>query len=285
MNKGCNMKKLILLLFALFIAFPAFAAEKEKESVYDRVIRTNVLRCSYIVYSPETIKDPNTGELSGILVETMEALGKQLDITIKWVEEVPFTHMFEGLYSGRHDALCSGLYENPQRAKRVLFSIPSNYGVTYAFSRTDDNRFNETLSLINDPAITIAVIDGEIAQSIASEIFSKAKTLALPQLADISMVLESVSTNKADIAFLQKTSAQNFINNNPGKIKLINAEPVRTYPAPPLVFHPDEIKLKLLFDAAIRTLHLNGTIENILRRYDPTLESYLLVAKPYTNPQ
>ncbi|MCB9987959.1 MAG: transporter substrate-binding domain-containing protein [Rhodospirillales bacterium] len=273
------MKQIILAIIALLIALPAQAAEKE--SVYDRVMHTGVMRCAYIVYPPETIKDPNTGALSGTVVETIEALGKQLDLKIEWTEEVPFTHMFEGLYSGRHDALCSGLFENPQRAKRALFSVPSNYGVTYAFARSDDTRFDDSLTAVNSPDITIAVIDGELAQSIAAEMFPDAKTYALPQLTDISMVLESVATKKADVAFLQKAPGRRFIEANPGKIKTIGKEPIRAYPAPPLAFHPDEIKLKLLFDVGIRTLLLNGTIENILRKYDPELDSYRLIAKPY----
>lgn len=269
------------LLMLACLSTQAFA--QPNQPLYNRVIKENTLRCAYIVYPPETIKNPNTGKLSGTVVDTMEALGKHLDIKIEWVEEVPFTNMFEGIKSGKHDALCSGLYENAKRAKAVMFSIPSNYGVTYAFSRTDDNRFENDLSLINDKKITIATIDGEIAETIAQELYPKAKLLALPQLSDISMVLESVSTGKADIAFLQQAPAKNFIQNNPDKIKLASTQPVKAYPAPPLAFHPDEIRLKLLFDSAIRELHLNGEIERILRRYDPELDSYLLVNQPYKN--
>lgn len=279
------MKHLILTILALLtLSAPTLAGDKGKESAYDRVMRTGVLMCAYIVYPPETIKDPNTGKLSGTVVDTMEKIGEQLGIKIEWTEEVGFTNMFEGILSGRHDALCSGLYENPQRAKAVLFTIPTNYGVTYAFSRADDTRFDRNLSAINDPAVKIAVIDGEIAQSIAQQSYPYAKIVALPQLSDISMVLETIATGKADVAFLQKAPAEGFIAHNPNKIKIVGTEPVRAFPAPPIALHPDEIKLKLLLDSTIRSLLLDGSIEKILRTYDPSLESYDLVAKPYDVP-
>ena len=279
------MRKFIFLaLLLVFIPLPAFAAE-ENGSVYDRVMKNRTIKCGYIVYPPETIKDPNTGALSGTVVETMEAVGKVLDIKIEWAEEVPFTNLFEGVKTGRIDALCSGLYENPQRAQAVLFSLPTNYGVTYAFSRADDNRFDSDLNLINSASVKIAMIDGEIAQSIANKKFPEAEQVALPQLTDISMVLETVASGKADVAFLQKGPAKGFLSNNPGKVKLIGQKPVQAFPAPPLAVPLDEIKLKTLMDSAIKALLLDGTIETILRKYDPDLDSYLLVALPYEAPK
>ncbi len=270
-----------IVLLAVFLVSAMSAFANDRQSAYDRVMKTGVLRCAYLVYPPETIKDPNTGALSGTVVETVEALGKALDVTVDWVEEVAFTNMFEGLKTGRHDALCAGLYENPARAKSALFSIPTSYGVTYAFSRQNDQRFDQDLSLIDDESVTIATIDGEVAQSIANQKFPKAQQLALPQLSDISMVLENVASGKADIAFLQKAPAKNFIDNNPGKIKVVGDEPVKAYPAPPLVVNVNEVRLKYLFDSALRSLILDGDIEKILRKYDPDLGSHLLVAKPY----
>ncbi|MCF8495050.1 MAG: transporter substrate-binding domain-containing protein [Alphaproteobacteria bacterium] len=270
------MKKALLTLLAFLFAAPAHA-----ESAYERVLKTNTLRCGYIVYPPETVKDVNTGALSGIMVEKMEALGKVLNLKVEWTEEVAFANMYEGLQSGRYDALCSGLLEKPERARVVLFSIPSNFGVTHAFVRADENRFNKGFGPLNDPLVKISTIDGEIGQSIATEMFPQAQQYALAQMNDNSMVLEAVATGKADVAFLHKSSAKIYTENNPGKIKLLSEEPIRAYASPPLAFHPDEIKLKHLCDSGIRTLLLNGTIEKIIRKYDPSLESYSLVAKPY----
>ncbi|MBL3676824.1 MAG: transporter substrate-binding domain-containing protein [Alphaproteobacteria bacterium] len=270
------MRTFIALCLLIFAAAPALA-----ESAYDRVMRTGDIRCGYIVYPPEMVRDPNTGQLSGSVYEIVEAAAERAGLTVQWVEEVPMTTMFEGLHSGRHDALCSGLYENAARARAVVFAVPVNYGVTYAFARTDDTRFDDDLATIDDSSITIAVIDGEIGQAIASARFPRARTLALPQLSDNSMVLESVATKKADVAFLQKANAAPFLANNPGKVKVAGPGPVRTYPAPPMAFAPGELRLKFLMDAALREVLLDGTVERIVHSYDPEEQSYLLPARPY----
>lgn len=43
-------------------------AEANKESTYEREMRTGELRCGYFSWKPAFIKDPNTGEMSGIFM-------------------------------------------------------------------------------------------------------------------------------------------------------------------------------------------------------------------------
>jgi hypothetical protein len=45
----------------MFLSFPAFAVEKE--SAFDRVMKSGVIRCGYWVRSPMITKDLNTGEI------------------------------------------------------------------------------------------------------------------------------------------------------------------------------------------------------------------------------
>ena len=278
----------VLLSAALVGAFFHFdykgqtsPAAPAKESAFARVMRTGVLRCGYIVYPPETIKDPNTGKLSGTIVETTEELGRQLGLKIDWTSEVGFQDMFEGFKNGKFDALCSGLFENPARAKVALFSMPFNYGATYVIVRADDKRFDESLDPINDASVKIAQIDGEGGQFIAKESFPKAGQYLLPTLSDVSLELESLAMRKADIVFMQIGSARGYMKQNPDKIKVLHKIPARVFPAPLMAFAHGEHDLKFLVDAALRALHENGFVERILRKYDPALDSYMLVAKPY----
>lgn len=252
-----------------------------RESAFERVMRTNILRCAYIVYPPETIKDPNTGKLTGTIVETTEEVARQLGLQLEWTAEVGFQDKFEGLKTGRYDALCSGLREDPPFAKAALFSAPMMYGTTYAFVRAGDTRFDGTLDVVNDPNIKIAQLDGEAAQVIATENFPKASGLFLPPMSDISQVLESVAIRKADIAFLQSAPGQGFMKSNPGRLKMLRHKPVRIWSQPLMTFAHGEQDLKYIVDATLRTLHENGFVERTLRKYDPQLDSYLLVAAPY----
>ncbi len=285
-----TMKNIIIsILFAVIAAYLTVQATSNshetktivKETAYERVTRTNTLKCAYIVYPPETIKDPNTGALSGTIVDLTNEAGKQLGWKIEWVTEVGFTDMFDGLTSGKYDALCSGLWENPARAKAALFTIPINYGVYYAFVRADDTRFDQGLNPARGKDKKIAVIDGEYGDFVAKESFPDAQTYRLPQLSDIGQVLLAVQTKKADIAFLQKGPAKGYMTHNPGKLKILESYPVRVMPAPAIAVAPQEQALKNTLDATFRFLLNNGTVEEVLHKYDPHLDSYKLIAKPY----
>lgn len=254
---------------------------KTTESSYNRVMRTNTIRCAYIVYPPEIIKDPNTGALSGTIFDLTNEAAKQLGWTVDWATEVGFADMFDGLKNSKYDALCAGLWENPVRAKMALFTIPINYGVYYAFVRADDERFDHGLKPVNQKDIRIAVIDGEYGDFVAQEDFPEAQTYRLPQLSDISQVLLSVSSGKADIAFLQKGAAKGFLLHNPEKIKILADYPVRVMPAPAIAVAPTEQLLKNVLDSSFQFLLNNGKVEKVLRHYDPDLDSYKLIKKPY----
>ena len=274
--------RLIALLLAILLPLPAMAADTPApEIAYDRVMRTGVLRCGYIVYPPEIIKDANTGTLSGTIYDLTNEAAKQLELKVEWTSEVGFADMFEGLYNGKYDALCSGLWESPARARSALFTIPINYGVYHAFVRNDDTRFDNDLSLLNNPTVTIAVIDGEYGDVVAKESYPQAKTLRLPQLSDISQLLASVAAHKADVAFLQLGTARGYIEHNPGQLRALAKHPVRVMPAPALAVARSEQQLKNLLDTSFRYLLNNGEVERVLRHYNPELDSYNLIALPY----
>lgn len=280
------MKKLALLFSLSFFMIHGHAqAQEGRQTAYERVTESGVLRCAYIVYPPETIKDPVSGELSGTVVDIVEEAARQLEWDVEWVAEVGFADMFDGLRSGKYDALCSGLWKNPARAKNGLFTIPLNYGIYYPYVRAHDDRFDDGLDRVNQPDVKIAVIDGEYADFVARESFPQADTLRLPQLSDISQIPLSVATGKADIAFLQKGPARRYIEVNPGKLRALENQPVRVMPAPAVVVPMGEHDFKYVLDSAFEFLLNNGFVEKTLRKYDPELESYHLIAKPYAQPE
>ena len=196
------MKKIVFTLLLSLLAFPALAAEKE--SAYDRVVQTGTIRCGYLSLPPFIIKDPNTGEISGIIHDTMERAGDLLGVKIDWNEEVGLATMDAGLEAGRYDALCFGYYKNPMEAKlgTIGFSDALFYVPMSVFARADDRRFDDDLSVINDPSIRISVHDGSLDGVIASEDFPLAKKVSLPNMTDFGMSLQEVVNGKADVAIL-----------------------------------------------------------------------------------
>ena len=71
MKKYLSFTLLALLMgyAGAWIAMPKTASQVEakKETAYERVTRTGVLRCGYATWPPNVMKDPNTGKVSGII--------------------------------------------------------------------------------------------------------------------------------------------------------------------------------------------------------------------------
>jgi polar amino acid transport system substrate-binding protein len=254
-----------------------------KETVFDRVMRTGTLRCAYLPYRPEVIKDPNTGELSGYAVDISNEIGRQLNMKIEWTEELGFgfQNVANGFKSSRFDAVCSGFVETASHARGALFSIPIDYATEHAYVRADDERFDDSLDGINAPSVKIAQIDGEATVAIAKEIFPLAGRYSLPEMSDLSLALEAVASGKADVAIFPVATGKDFLTHNPGKLKVLRQHQVKAWIQPVMAFPHGEHDLKYVVDATLRALHENGFIERTLRKYDPNLDSYLLAAKPY----
>src|SRR5690349_1133348 len=94
---------------------PSEAAPQKTHSVRDRVLDSSTIRAAYLVRPPNIIKDPNTGELSGIFVDILNEIGRRTGLQVQWVEEVTWSTMIEGLNSNRYDIVGTGIWRNATR--------------------------------------------------------------------------------------------------------------------------------------------------------------------------
>ena len=175
---------------------PSISQRAAKETTYERVIRTGEIRCAYAVYEPPLIKDPNTGQLSGIFYDVMEEVGRRLSLKINWVEEVGYGTVAEGFVTDRYDAFCNTVWPTPERSRAASFTIPLYYSPVDIFIRADDHRFDNDLSMLNDPAYIFAVKDGDVSDTFATQIFPKARHSSIPDMSDTSQLLVDVVTIK-----------------------------------------------------------------------------------------
>ena len=260
--------KALFFIIALLISLPALAAD-HGESAYDRVMRTGTLRCGYALWPGDMDMDPNTKTLSGPFYDVMESLGKAMEIKIVWQEEVSFGDMVEALNSGRIDAHCSGAWTNSVRGKFMDHTTSLYYAPLYAYVRANDGRFDKDLMKINDPHITVSLIDGESAQTIASGDFPLAKTLSMPKGTDGTQMLLNVVTGKADVTFTDPEAFARFDHNNPGRLrKVATAFPVRLF-GNTIWMKKGEQSLVNSLNTGIDQLLWTGAVDRILDKYDP----------------
>ncbi len=278
------MRKALLALMVLLSLVSPVAADNEG-SVYDRVMKTGVIRCGYTTWMPFFMKDPNTGKFSGIWYDVMQEVGKALDVKIEWSEEVSLANYITALEHNRIDMYCSDEWPTATRGKHVEYTSPIAYLAVGAVVRAEDRRFDNAFEKIDAPDVTVTTIEGDMSAIIAKKNFPRAKLLELPALSDISMALNNVASGKADVTFVDRLTAAIFMKNNLGKIRFVPAErPLRLF-GDVLAAKLGEHKFVTMVDTALVELVQSGAVDDIIDRYEEVPGTFYRVAKPYVLPR
>jgi polar amino acid transport system substrate-binding protein len=251
------------------------------ESVYQRVMRTGVIRAAYANYPPYCIKDPKTGQLSGLMVDALNEVGARLQLKVEWTEEVGWGTIFEGLKSGRYDLFGAGVWRNASRGKAGDFSRPLFYNVIKLYGRASETRFSNRLDDLNSPKVRVSTLDGAIEDLIAKTDFPEATRVSLPQLNPWSDVLLNITTNKADVTFAEPSAVNLFLAKNPGTIKeLMPDRPLRTF-GTCYALKLGELEFRAMIESALEEIVNDGTVDRIIKKYEKQPGEIYRVAKPY----
>lgn len=265
-----------VLLIVLVAALTAFATVKltdgsgaGKESAYDRVVKSNTLRCGYVNWYPYFILDPNEPSKppTGVNVEITEAVGKILGLKVVWAEEAGWGELAAGLESGRYDAVCTSAWPDSAKLKHLSVSDAMFYDVLYLYARSNDTRFVGSAGSINKPSVTIAAIEGGTSYETAQSAFPNAKIFAVSPNAPTGDYYATVAAKKADILITSPSEFAAYDEANPGKLARIpGAKPVRFMPMT-MLFGPNEDRLRDRVNYALQIMVDNADMDRIVAKY------------------
>ncbi len=258
------MRFLIVLLLLLGTALPVHAAEPE--SAYDRVMRTGVLRCGYLLWPPVFDIDPASGKKSGLWYDYTMEMARQLNLSVTWTEEIGLGEFIAALEAGRIDAMCAPIARLIPRFKGAAFTAPLVYITVMAYVRTDDHRFDAGLDAVNDPAVRITSMEGEFNAVIARMRFPKAQLIEFPPLMGASQGFVNIATGKADVIFSDALTTADYMKANPGQIRALTQENLGIFGGGTAVAGR-EVALVTMLDAATRSLVETGYIDALVRKY------------------
>lgn len=285
------MKKYNWIWVVLLSAVVAFAVVKisgpaagsapvAKETAYERVKRTGVLRCGYATLPPMIMVDPKTREVSGMDHEIIELVAKKMGLKVEWTAETGYGTSQVGVASGKFDMFCNASWLDTRRAMAASLSRPMYYNPMFPVVRYEDKRFDANLGILNNPQYIIAGLDNDPTMDVALQDYPLAKKFGWSELVSYAEAVESLLGNKADIFFSSYPTAADYIQKNPNKIRFLIDNPVRIFPVGYQL--PADAKFKAVFDVALGEVILSGTMDKILQKYlgtDP--RNYLPVNKEY----
>lgn len=255
--------------------------EKQSTTVYNRVIKTNTIKCAFLNYPPACMKETKTGKMSGIFVDVIEKAANNLGMKVEWTEEVGWGAQIEGLNNDRYDLVGSPVWANPKRGKLTTLSISVYYSGIGVYVRENETRLDEAFSKINSKDIKVGTIDGETSDLIADNDFPNATKQSSPENTDISQKFLDLSKGSCDVVFAEPYYAYEFSKNNPGKIKNIATEnPVRLF-GNVYMMKAGEWQLKQMLDVAIQDLINSGYVDKVIAKYEPAPNLFYRVAAPY----
>lgn len=284
--KNIVLTALVAALVALGVAkwmAPAGGAgvAAAKETAYERVMRTGILRCGYVDYEPANMIDEKTTQLVGVITDISNKIGEKLTWKVEWVKSGGWGTFLTDLEMGKFDAFCGAGWALPPDAKFAAMVGPLYYSGIRAWVRASDARFDNGLNVVNDKAVRIAATDGSLAFQLAQSDFPQANLISLPESMPYSTALLNVATNKADIAFVEDYLGLAYAAANPNQIKNVT-------PKFPMMVSPnyiyvkkEDVALQQTLQMVVEHMHNTGEIEKIVAKYERFPGALLRVNRPY----
>lgn len=276
------MKKIAAVLcmalaLCLFDSRETFAAEKE--SAFDRVMRTGTIRCGIIPWPPGAEVDPVTREIRGPTRDLFDSIIRLTGWKPEFVEvtlgEVPLD-----LEHGKIDAMCADGPWTITNIKFVDYTTWAGYTPVLVYIRENETRY-KNYSDLDAQNVSFVGIDGDVSSDLAGIRFPRATLRTLVNLTDPAQMMMEVAGGKADAVVLDPVTAEGFMKNNPGKIKPFpEKEPLAVYPFGMSV-RRGEARLQQTLSRATEMAIDIGLVDQKLDLYDPTRRIVYSPLKPY----
>lgn len=242
-----------------------------KETAFDRIIKTNTLRCGYAIATPWLMMDMSTNRLTGVDVDVVDLIAKKIGVKIDWVEETGWGTAEQGLITGRYDMLCGSVCIDPRRDRAANYSSPFLHIPIMAIVRADDTRFDnipDPLKAMNSKDIKMGVKNGHVFEFIANEQFPLTEKIYGNDISDDTEFLEMLKTKKVDVAFSGQSTVDLYNEKNPeSKVKSIGA--ARFCDGAFMIPLGDE-RLRHMMDDAIMEINSSGQVRDILTHWMKT---------------
>ena len=202
----------LILCCSLALAMLGFVAGLASAQTLQDIISRGEMKIGYIPAPPGTIKDANTGELSGFYVDGIREIAAMMKVKPVFVETTWGTFV-AGLQSGQFDMAIAGTFATVQRAMVVSFTKPIFYLGYGAVVRVNDTRY-KTLDDMNTPETRIAVVQGGSAEDFARRNMPKAQVITLAT-GNLTAGFVEVVAGRADVSLEDAFTINAFVAKQP----------------------------------------------------------------------
>ncbi len=259
---------ILIAIVAVLIAVVALITTPQtlelEETTFQKVIDKGELKACYVPWPPSVIKDPDTGEVSGFLIDITEMVAEDSGLEIEYVEST-WGGFTADLKTGKCDAAIAGLYPTIGRSTSVAFTDAFFYAGNSIIVNADETKL-KAMDDLNNKDVKLAVIQGEYGYIYAQKYLPEAELVVLEKSSDLTMPLVSVSTGKADAGFSASDTIKGYLNEH-SEVKDMLGSPYSTTPITWATRTEDQELLNFL-NNALDYLESSGDLEKTAAQYD-----------------
>ena len=274
------MKRLIgflmMALLAVTLIVPASPASAAEDAL-DKIIRTKTFNIGAIP-GQSTKLDPNTGEWSGFIPDSLKWVCSQIKVKCKF-HKTHWSTFAAGLQARTFELSAASTFTTPQRASAVAF-LPTLYylgnGVTTL--KKNEGRF-KTLDDINKPGVTISTGQGTSQHAWALEVFPKATLITSKALTETRLL--DLLAGKADVALSDSGQSHRFAAAHPNVVNIFTKKPPGMTPIA-WATRFEDIKLNSFMTQIVKVLISSGRFERLMVQYKIPAASYMMPSPALT---
>ena len=183
-----------------------------QEKLWEKVQNEGVLKVGAAVAAPHAIRDPKTGEWSGVAIDVLRKFAEGLDVELK-VVDTTWDNIIAGMQAGKWD-IAVALNRTQRRALAINYSQPYwFYQISLVFNKNNDKIDPSWKSLadFDKEGITIALMSGTAQDHSITPLIKNATISRLPDFDSSRM---AVIARRADVLADDADSNMLFAESN-----------------------------------------------------------------------
>jgi len=215
-------------------------------------------------YPPFEFIDPDTKKIAGLDVDIVEAVAKELGVSVKW-EDMPFDALIAAAQTGKIDMIAAAMGLKAERIPKLDHSIAYLLGdnVLVVKGESPVEPFAD-LAEVGELNLKVGVQSGTIQEGIINDLVKegKANKENVVSYVRVDLMISDLVAGRIDAALIDKPVADSFATRYPIRI-------VYTEWAPPKCLWIPKGENELLegIDTALLKLHKTGVIEQLIDKW------------------
>lgn len=239
---------------------PLTANAQQGASTLEQVQARRTVRVGWAIYYPNVFRNPETNQITGVMVDLMSAIGSDTGYKVEWVEDNTAT-LIAGLQANKFD-LTLPMGKTPAREEAATFTRPLIQDGLSLLGTQSRVAGLHGWQAFNQPGKTVSVTLGSNSDLFVTQLFNKAEILRVRSESDS---IAQVLSGHADVKAIGRSGLAPILRQRPELIE-VPGSTFRQTPLSPTVRKGD-LAFANWFDTAAARVRDSGRLSKILASY------------------